>query len=183
MQVSSEVLTPERSSLLCTIERVPTPGGSQRSPIIFRKELSPAAGESRSARKRRQDRNLQAEKYAAVRVLRSKKTLQLTFEQRLFDSVDKEQPEISFDLDMLDDRILAAQYSWRQDQRDAAAVLKGCVDAERDEKIRAAVHLMVGRQKDQQWTPTGKLRVTCDVCRRAYAATLDGTVRKHKGCS
>ena len=67
---------------------------------------------------------MQAERYAGVRAQRVKKVLELSFEQRLCSSVDREQPELSFDMDALNDRILVAETSRRQDQHDAVAVLK-----------------------------------------------------------
>ena len=178
---------PEGARRLCTLERTPTPGGSLRSPIMFKLEVTPAQ-ESGSARKRRLDRNRQAEERAAGKLLRGAKAAKptaLDFEQRIiFSSVDMEQPELSFDMEALEDRVLMAQYSRRQDQRDAAAVLRGDGEraCEREEKVRAAVHLMVGREADRKWTPTGKLRRVCDQCKRSYAVTSLGTVRKHSGC-
>ena len=82
--------------------------------------------------------------------------------------------------DTFDDRILMAQHSWRHDQKEAAGVLGGAFEPE--EKVRAAVHLMMGREAGCQWTPTGKLRAVCAVCKRSYATKLDGTVRKHTCC-
>ena len=173
---------PGGSRRLCTLERAPTPGGSQRSPIVFKQEKTPAQ-ERGSARKRRLDRNRQAELYAVSKLARGAKVAKptkLEFEQRVVDSVDMAHPDSSFDMEALDDRIRMAQRSWRHDQREAAAVMQGAADPE--EKVRAAVHLMMGRGAHRQWTQTGKLRAVCDTCKRAYAVTLDGRVRKH-GCS
>jgi len=58
----------------------------------------------------------QAEVYAARKLGRSAKGAKptaLDFERRIVDSVDLAQPELSFDMAALDDRILMAQYSWR----------------------------------------------------------------------
>ena len=70
-----------------------------------------------------------------------------------------------------------AQHSWRHDQKEAAGVLRGAFEPE--EKVCAAVHLMMGREAGCQWTPTGKLRAVCAVCKQSYATKLDGTVRKY----
>ena len=183
MQPGSMELTPGGSRRLCKLEGAPTPGGSQCSPIVYKQELTPAE-ECGSARKRRLDRNRQAEVYAARKLGRSAKGAKptaLDFERRIVDSVDLAQPELSFDLAALEDRILMAEYSWRHDQKEAAGVLRGAFEPE--EKVRAAVHLMMGRETGCQWTPTGKLRAVCAVCKRSYATKLDGTVRKHHGCS
>ena len=177
-------LTPKGARRLCTLERTPTPGGSLRSPIMYKLELTPAQ-ESGSARKRRLDRNRQAEERAAGKLLRRAKAAKptaLEFEQIIVAGVDMEQPELSFDMEALEDRILMAQYSRRQDQREAAAVLRGDGEraCEREEKVRAAVHLMVGREADRKWTPTGKLRRVCDGCGFPYAVTANGRVRQHR---
>ena len=165
------------------MEQVPTLGGSRRSPIKFKQEVTPVH-ERGSARKRRLDRNRQAEIYAAAKLVGGANTAAkpkaLDFERRVADSVDMAQPELSFDLEALDDRMRMAQHSWLPDQREAAAVMHGTCEPE--EKVRAAVHLMMGRQAGCQWTPTGKLRAVCAVCKRSYATKLDGTVWKH-GCS
>ena len=182
LALSGAELTPGASRRLCTLERAPTPGGSQRSPIVYKQEVTPAQ-ERGSARKRRLDRNRQAEIYAASKLARGAKIAKptkLEFERRIAESVDLAQPEQSFDMEALDNRIRMAEHSWRQDQREAAAVMQGV--AEPEEKVRAAVHLMMGREAGCQWTPTGKLRAICVTCKRAYAVTLDGRVRKH-GCS
>jgi hypothetical protein len=53
--------------------------------------------------------------------------------------------------------------SWRHAQREAAGVLRGPFEPE--EKVRAAVYLMMGREAGCQWTPTGKLRAQlCVLC-------------------
>ena len=183
VQPGSTQLTSDGSRRLWALERVPTPGGSQRSPVVYKQEVTPVAERS-SARKRRLDRNRQAEVYAVSRLVRGAKAAKptmLDFEQRVVDSIDMDDPECSFDMERLQDRIRMAQHSWRHDQRDAAAVLHGSCEPE--EKVRAAVHLMIGRGTDRQWTPTGKQRAVCGICKRAYAVTLDGRVRTHKGCS
>jgi len=59
----------------------------------------------------------------------------LDFERRIVDSVDLAQPELSFDLAALEDKILMAEYSWRHDQKEAAGVLRGAFEPE--EKVRA----------------------------------------------
>ena len=182
MAPSSAELTPGASRRLCTLERAPTPGGSQRSPVVFKLELTPAH-ECGSARKRRLDRNRQAELHAAAKVGRgnsaSAKPTKLDFERRIADSIDRAQPDLGFDMAALEDNILMAQRSRRPDQREAALALSDS-DADIERRVGAAVHLMVGRDKWHMWTPTGKVRAVCDRCNRAYASTLDGSVRKHK---
>ena len=186
MRPSRVELTPSGVRRLCTLERTPTPGGSLRSPIVYKLQVTPAH-ESRSARKRRLDRNRQAEVHAAGKLLRGTKAAKLTaidFERRIVAGIGMEQPERSFDLEALEDRILMAQYSRRQDQREAAAVLRddGERACEREEKVRAAVHLMVGREADRKWTPTGKLRRVCDGCGLPYAVAANGRVRQQHRC-
>ena len=176
---SSVELTPGGSHRLCRLEHAPTPGGSQRSPVPYKLDVTPAL-ERGSARKRRLDRNRQAELHAACKLSRGAKRAKptaLDFERLVVESVDMEQPELSFDMAALEDRILVAQHSTRQDQKDAAAVLRSA--CERDEKVSAAVHLMMGRELGCKWTCTGKERAVCGVCKRSYATNLDGTVRKH----
>ena len=151
---------------------------------MYKLEVTPAQ-ESASARKRRLDRNRQAAERAAGKLARGAKAAKptaLDFEQRIVAGVDMEQPELSFDMEALEDRVLMAQCSRRQDQREAAAVLRGDGEraCEREEKVRAAVHLMMGREADRKWTPTGKLRRVCDGCGRVYAVTAHGHVRQHK---
>ena len=175
-------LTPGGSRRLCMLESAPTPGSSRRSPIVYKQELTPA-GECGSPRKRRLDRNRQAEVYAARRLVRGTKPAKptsLDFERRIVDSVDLAQPELSFGVEALEARILTAQHSRRQDLREAAAVLRG--PFEREVKVHAAVHVMMGRHAECKWTLTGKLRAVCSVCKQSYATKLDGTVRKHQCC-
>ena len=183
MAPSSAVLTPGASRRLCTLERAPTPGGSQRSPVAFKLEVTPAH-ECGSARKRRLNRNRQEELRAAAKVVRgdsaSAKPTRLDFEQRIVDSIDRAQPELGFDMEALEDNILMAHRSKRPDQKEAARALSDSSDADIERRISAAVHLMVGRDRWQTWTPTGKMRAVCDRCSRAYAITFCGSVRKHK---
>ena len=186
MRPSRAELTPSGARRLCTLERAPTPSGSQRSPIVYKLHVTPAH-EIGSARKRRLDRNRQAEVHAACKLLRGAKAAKPTalgYEQRIVGGVDMEHPELSFDLEALEDRMLRAQYSRRQDQREAAAVLRddGERACEREEKVRAAVHLMVGREADRKWTPTGKLRRVCDGCGFPYAVAANGRVRQQHRC-
>ena len=182
LALSGAELTPGASRRLCTLERAPTPGGSQRSPVTFKLDVTPAH-ESGSARKRRLDRNRQAELHAAAKAARGEpaaaKPTRLDFERRIADSIDRAQPELGFDMAALGDNILMAQRSRRPDQHEAALAFSDA-DADVERRVGAAVHLMVGRDKWHMWTPTGKLRAVCDRCNRAYATTLDGSVRKHK---
>ena len=76
--------------------------------------------------------------------------------------MDLAQPELSFDMAALDGRILMAQHSWRHDQKEAAGVLRGAFEPE--EKVRAAVHLMMGREAGCQWTPTGTEKAASHLC-------------------
>ena len=179
---SSVELTPGGSHRLCRLEHAPTPGGSQRSPVAYKLDVTPAL-ERGSARKRRLDRNRQAELHAAAKVARgvatSAKPTRLDFEQRIADSIDRAQPERDFDMAALEDNILMAQHSRRPDEREAAAALRSA-DTDFEQRISAAVHLMVGRNECHAWTPTAKKRVVCEQCNRAYALTIGGSVRKHK---
>uniref|UniRef100_A0A7S4HCN1 Uncharacterized protein n=1 Tax=Prymnesium polylepis TaxID=72548 RepID=A0A7S4HCN1_9EUKA len=176
VQPSDVQLSPAGGHNLCTLQRAPTPSGSQRSPIVYKQELTPAE-ERRSARKRRRDRNRQSELLAVERTERAAKPT-LSFAQRLLDTVDREQPELSFNMDVLERRLRTAEHGWRQDQRAAAGALRGgAEDAEL--MVRAAVHLLVGDRADQQWTPAGRERVACGVCQRAFAANRHGVARKH----
>ena len=184
VEPDSTQVTPRGSRQLCTLESAQTPGGSRCSPIVYMQELQPAE-ECRSARKRRLDRNRQAQLYAAHRLARGRKTVKqsaLDFERRIVNSVSLEQPEQTFDVSALDQRILTAQHARRRDQREAARILRQG-DCELDEQVRAAVHLMMGRELNCKWTPTGKLRAACDVCMRSYAVTSDGKIRRHNGCT
>ena len=160
VQLSDVQLSPAGGHKLCTLQRVPSPSGSL-SPIIFKQELTPAE-ERRSARKRRHDRNRQSELLAVERAGRAAKPT-LSFEQRLLNSVDRNQPELSFDMDALEGRLKTAEHSRRQDQRAAAGALRGGADAE--SMVRAAVLLTVGDRSDQQLNgrlPVGS--VWCVVC-------------------
>ena len=70
-QPSSATLSPNRT-LRCTLERPPTPGGTQRSPVRYKQELTPAGEkESPAARKKRQDRNRRAETNAIGKASRA----------------------------------------------------------------------------------------------------------------
>ena len=168
-------LTPKRTRTLCTLERASTPGGTARSPVRFVQESTPT-GESGSARKRRRDRNRQAARYAGIKAARpAKKRLSaLERERCIVESIDREQPERSFDMDELETEIIHAQYSLLQDRRAAAAMLREC-DGAVEERIGAAVHLMVGRR----WTAAGKELVRCSACGRRFAVRADGLLRRH----
>ena len=112
MRPSRAELTPSGARRLCTLERAPTPSGSQRSPIVYKLHVTPAH-EIGSARKRRLDRNRQAEVHAARKLLRGAKAAKLSavdFERRIVGSVDIDQPELSFDMEALEDRMRAAEY-------------------------------------------------------------------------
>ena len=175
----SAQLTPRGTRKRCTIERVSTPGGTARSPVEFLQQCTPA-DEARSARKQRLDRNRQAARYAATRAARGEKikTTALDFERRILASVDREQPECSFDMEALDDMILMSQRSQLEDQRDAAVMLRDG-DGSAEARIAAAVHLMVGRRAYHTWTPAAKERMPCQNCGRRFAVRMDGQVRKH----
>ena len=181
-QTPSGIFTPGHTRRQCAIERAPTPGGTARSPVAFMQECTPA-DEARCARKQRLDRNRQAARYAAVKAARSAKAkpTALDFERRIVDAVDKEQPERSFDMELLDDIIMMSHRSKLKDRRDAAAMLR---DGENDveSRIAAAVHLMVGPTRYHKWTRTGKERMACDVCGRRFALRADGLLRTHS-CS
>ena len=91
MEPGGTQLTAGGSRRLCTLERASTPGGSQRSPIVYKQELTPAE-ESGSARKRRLDRNRQAEVHAARKLERGPKRTKptaLNFEQLVVESVER----------------------------------------------------------------------------------------------
>ena len=78
---------------------------------------------------------------------------------------NREQPEQSFDMELLDDLMLEASRSRQHDRRAAAVMLReGVVDVEA--RIGAAVHLMVGHK----YTATCKERVLCASCGRKFAA-------------
>ena len=142
-------------------------------------ECTPA-NESKTARKRRLDRNRQATHYAAVRssTKRAKPTV-LDWERTIVETIDKEHPESSFDMEALDDVILMSHRSRLQDRREAAAMLRDC-DGDAEARIAAAVHLMVGPERWNRWTPTAKERMACELCGRRYAVRTNGRVRKHR---
>ena len=103
----------------------------------------------------------------------------LDFERRIVDTVDNEQPELSFDMEALEDMILLSRNSRVKDRRDAAATLRdggSGVEA----RIAAAVHLMVGCTAYHKWTPAAKERMPCVLCGRHFAVRVDGQVRKHR---
>ena len=150
-----------------------TPGGTARSPVRFALECTPSQ-EQGSARKRRRDRNRQAAKYAAVKAAQKRRLNPLEHERRIVDSVDEEQPELSFDMDELDDTILMAQRSQQPDRRAAADMLHAR-DGSVEERLAAAVHLMMG----VRWTSGGRERVPCARCGRKFAVRADGLVRQH----
>ena len=62
VQPTTVALTPTRAH--CTLA-VRTPGGSERAPVEYVQHRTPAAEETRSARKRRLDKNEKAAQYAA----------------------------------------------------------------------------------------------------------------------
>ena len=57
-----------------------------------------------------------------------------------------------------------AQYSQLKDQRSAAATL---LTPAADDKIQAAIQLMVGPKLSHRWTPAGKERLACELCGNA----------------
>ena len=171
----SGTLTPGGTRRRCTVQRTSTPGGTAGSPVEFMQQCTPA-DEARSARNKRLDRNRQAARFAATKAARGKmvKPTALDFERHMLASVDMEQPEQSFDMDLLDDLILEAAYSRQHDRRAAAVMLReGVADVEA--RIGAAVHLMVGHK----YTATCKERVLCASCGRKFAVRADGLVRRH----
>ena len=68
VQPTTVELTPTRAH--CTLAREMTPGGSERSPVHYMQQRTPAA-ETRSARKRRLDKNEKAAQYAAKKAASS----------------------------------------------------------------------------------------------------------------
>ena len=138
--------------MLCAVERAPTPGGTARSPVSFFQERTPA-DEARSARDRRLDRNRQAAHYAAVKATREVKAKPkaLDFASDVVAAVDMEEPERSFDMELLEEEITHSLHSRIEDRRAAASMLRNS-EGEIAARVRAAVHLLVG----VKWTPIGE---------------------------
>ena len=174
-------LTPNRGHSICAIART-TPGGTARSPLYYRQERTPQ-GERHSARKRRLDRNRQAEKYGIKKAAHGDSTTKakptrLDYEKMIVDSIDPEHPDDGI-MESLEERMLSAQCSRSKDVRDAVTVLRER-EGEQEELVAAAVHLMVGGTSDFRWTLCAKQRVRCEECGRAYALRADGCIRQHR---
>jgi hypothetical protein len=98
------------------------------------------------------------------------------------DGIDKERPELSFDLEDLEERVMHSEYSRRKDVRAAGAMLREG-EGEVEARVGAAIALIVGSSSHHKWTLGGKERGVCEVlcvCNRRLAMRVDGCVRKHK---
>ena len=149
--------------------------------LTFVQECTPP-DEAKRERKLRLDRNRQAARYAATCAKRGAKRARptsLDWKRHIVDSIDKEHPENTFDTEHLEGVLLLEERSRLKDRRDAAAKLRDGAGAI-EERIEAAVHLMVGPTAYHKWTLCGKERIACELCGRRFAPCANGRVRQHR---